>query len=309
MLRSPARLCQPSARVLLSPVEHIGCALLPSVCRICNHPLLHLSASPVCRACWRTLQPQTALLCTLCSEALDIQPGFRRLEPSHTTAHESLCVLCERARPPFAQAVAYGEYQSTLRALIHLLKYEQVRSVARPLGALLAQAMSSFSHPPDAFTVVAVPLHPGKKRQRGFNQTILLAESAIAAAHASNAQIPHLTPALRALGRQRSTESQSGLSVTQRRRNLRGAFFVAQPQQIAGRAILLLDDIYTTGATARECTRVLLAAGAASVHVATLARSQREGFALWDAAARTSDFSTSPESTRSMEPCRTQAPS
>lgn len=67
--------------------------------------------------------------------------------------------------------------------------------------------------------------------------------------------------------------------------NLRGAFFVAQPERIAGRSVLLLDDIYTTGATARECTKTLLEAGAARVWVATLARSQREGVAFWDASA------------------------
>ena len=85
------------------------------------------------------------------------------------------------------------------------------------------------------------------------------------------------------MGRQRATETQAGLNPHERRRNFRGAFFVRQPEKVTGRAMLLLDDIYTTGATARECTRTLLGAGAISVHVATLARSQREGVAFWDA--------------------------
>jgi predicted amidophosphoribosyltransferase len=68
--------------------------------------------------------------------------------------------------------------------------------------------------------------------------------------------------------------------------NLRGAFLVRQPERVAGRAILLLDDIYTTGATARECAKMLLAAGASNVYVATLARSQREGVAFWDSSAK-----------------------
>ena len=82
------------------------------------------------------------------------------------------------------------------------------------------------------------------------------------------------------MGRQRRTDSQSGLSATAAA-HLRGAFFVAEPERIAGRSILLLDDIYTTGATARECTQTLLRAAAKSVYVATLARSQREGVVLW----------------------------
>ena len=201
-----------------------------------------------------------------------------------------------------------------MRAQIHLLKYEGVRSVAAPLGALLAQTIAKMPDLPDALTVVAVPLHPGKERQRGFNQTILLAEATLHTLRKQQgtqraSSLPQLEPALRALSRQRATESQSNLSARDRRRNLRGAFFVAEPQRIAGRSILLLDDIYTTGATARECARVLLAAGAAAVHVATLARSQREGVALWDAPFLGAKMETTPDLSRSAEPCRTQAPS
>jgi ComF family protein len=306
-LRSPALLLQP-------PVEDVSCALFPSVCRLCNQPLLHLSASPVCDACWRTLSAQTASLCSLCGEALDLQPGFRRVEAGPASGAEVLCSLCQRARPAFVQAAAYGVYQDTLRALIHLLKYEHVRSVAAPLGALLAQSIAQIASLPRDVTVVAVPLHPRKERQRGFNQTILLAQAAIAALNKQNADVHsdprlHLTPALRCLGRRRATESQSGLSVAQRRRNLRGAFFASEPERITGRTILLLDDIYTTGATARACTRALLDAGAAAVYVATLARSQRESIALWDAHAPYTGTLTPSALPRSTEVCRTQAQS
>ncbi|HEX4022347.1 MAG TPA: ComF family protein [Acidobacteriaceae bacterium] len=178
-----------------------------------------------------------------------------------------------------------------MRALIHLLKYEQVLTVAKPLGALLAQTVQAMPNLPPQLTVVAVPLHPAKERQRGFNQTMLLAEQAARVLRHED-KTRHFSMALRALGRQRATESQSGLSSHQRRRNLRGAFFVVQPKAIQDRAVLLLDDIYTTGATARECTRTLLAGGAASVYVATLARSQREGVALWDAPVMSSTRET-----------------
>ncbi len=174
-------------------------------------------------------------------------------------------------------------YEGTLRAMIHLLKYERIAPVAEPLGELLAKSIANFEDLPDTLTVVAVPLHVAKERERSFNQTILLAQAAIRSLRRSHAHID-FEPALRALGRQRRTDSQSGLSARQRRLNLRGAFFVAEPERIAGRSILLLDDIYTTGATARECTQTLLRAGAKSVYVATLARSQREGVVLWDSA-------------------------
>ena len=274
------------ARVLRSPLEAVSCAVFPSHCRLCNEPLLHFSRTPVCAACWRNLHEQpNSNLCTVCGEQLGW--GDLRFSTNSMPEHQatlSLCHVCERARPTFKQAVAYGVYESTLRALIHLLKYEYVPTVAAPLGALLAESIDHFAHLPDSLTVVAVPLHAAKERERGFNQTILLAEHTARALRKKRPQLD-LRMALRALGRQRGTESQSGLTPHQRRRNLRGAFFVAKPELVRGHSILLLDDIYTTGATARECTQTLLRAGAATVHVATLARSQREGVAFWNPAA------------------------
>ena len=211
---------------------------------------------------------------------------FRRLESAERPEPEALCEICQRLRPPFAKAAAYGLYEDHLRALIHLLKYERVTAVARPLGALLAQIMLNMMHtipdlPPECI-VIAVPLHPLKERQRGYNQTVLLAEAAMRVLRREQKTHSfHL--ARHVLERHRTTESQSGLDARTRRRNLRGAFSVTHAKAIAGRTVWLLDDIYTTGATARECARTLLAAGAERAFVATLARSQREGVAFWDA--------------------------
>ncbi len=214
--------------------------------------------------------------------------------------NENLCHLCERARPEFQLAVAYGEYEGTLRALIHLLKYEHIPTIAEPLGSLLAGTIARRQDLPPGLTVVAVPLHGSKQRERGFNQTILLAEATVRSLRWQRPDLALLL-AFDAMGRQRATETQAGLTPHQRRRNLRGAFFVRQPEKVAGHAMLLLDDIYTTGATARECTRTLLGAGALSVHVATLARSQREGVAFWDAVGAGSRMNVAPLSAnRSM---------
>jgi ComF family protein len=270
------------ARVLRSPVDAVGCAIFPSQCRLCNQPLLHLSTAPICTACWADLPEQIPdNLCELCGERLSVG-GLRFATSPRAPGGENLCQLCERARPAFQLAVAYGEYESTLRALIHLLKYEHIPTIAGPLGKLLASTIARRPDLPPTLTVVPVPLHASKQRERGFNQTVLLAEATVRSLRRQRPDL-ELQVAYEAMGRQRATETQAGLRPHQRRRNLRGAFFVRQPEKVTGRAVLLLDDIYTTGATARECTRTLLGAGALSVHVATLARSQREGVAFWDA--------------------------
>jgi ComF family protein len=121
--------------------------------------------------------------------------------------------------------------------------------------------------------VVAVPLFKERERQRGYNQSVLLADEALRRLRTLRPKWK-LTAAHSALERRRSTESSFVLSRKGRRRNLSGAFHVTG--DVRGREVLLIDDILTSGATARECARVLMRAGAANVWVATLARAQKQ---------------------------------
>jgi ComF family protein len=155
-----------------------------------------------------------------------------------------------------------------LRELIHLLKYEQVKPAAEVLGRMLAEAVGDLAPEfgSDAPLVVPVPLHATKLRQRGFNQAELIARAMVRSQPAGS----RLRVAPELLVRKRATDSQVGYTRQQRLANLRGAF--AASAEVKGKSVLLLDDVFTTGTTAAECTRVLRRAGAEKVWVTTVAR-------------------------------------
>ena len=162
-----------------------------------------------------------------------------------------------------------------MRDAIHALKYQCLMPAAQRLGDMLAQAVGQLAtEAPGEIMVVPVPLHRSKFSRRGFNQARLLASHALAELRRTH---PHwrLTLASTTVVRQRATESQAGLTPRQRRLNVRGAFMVPDPQAVTGRNVLVVDDILTTGATARSVAQVLLRAGAANVWIATLARARQ----------------------------------
>lgn len=254
-------------RVLRSPADLLGCALLPDLCALCGCPLPHLSTVPICAVCWAGIPVLSGPACLRCGDTLE--------SPAYRGESAGLCRVCRLAPPPFRRAVAYGPYDGRMKAAIHALKYGRLQPASRPLGRMLALAIARLAdEAPSAMLVIPVPLHRSRIARRGFNQSRALARAALRSLAASH---PHwrLTLASGTLLRQRPTESQAGLSPRQRRLNLRGAFTVSDPAAVEGRHILLIDDILTTGATARAASSALLRAGAASVWVATLARAQR----------------------------------
>ena len=267
---------------LRTPLDTLSCALLPASCSLCKTPLLHLSAAPVCPSCWDRLKPQLANLCSRCGEDL----GIAEFTPSIVnTAKPEQCRPCALVPPAFDRAVAFGVYEGTLRNLIHLLKYQRIEPVARGLAGTLTHLVVDLCRSAGGeVLVIPVPLHRSKRRERGFNQAELIARALTGVLRQQRPSL-RFAMAVGMLQRRRATESQTTLTTIQRRRNLRGAFFVSEKDAagLSGREVLLIDDIYTTGATARACSQALKKAGAAKVWVATIARAQRDGVARWDA--------------------------
>ena len=222
--------------------------LFPRRCGVCGEP----GPAVLCGRCRSAFQVIRPPICPLCGCPLPSPAGH--------------CADCRRDGVAFTAARSPALYAGTLRAALHRLKFDGRRELGPILGAILADFVrreTAIGHPD---LVVPVPLHPTRRRERGFNHAELLA------APVAEALGCPLIPAV--LERVASTPPQSTLTCARRRANVRGAFGVraAAATGIRGRTVLLVDDILTSGATAAECARTLLAAGATEVRVATLAR-------------------------------------
>ncbi|WP_243338782.1 ComF family protein [Anaeromyxobacter soli] len=222
--------------------------------------LLELVYPPRCAACGGAVVAEP--FCSVCGEAVDPVPeGCRRCG---LPGPDPLCGAC-RADPPAFDAVrAGGLFGGPLADAIHALKYGGRPALARPLGAWLARAAPL---PPGAL-VVSVPLARARRIARGYDQAALLADALARAAGARGRRLPG------ALRRTRETPPQVGRTRAERSRNVAGAFRAARPGALAGRDVVLVDDVVTTGATADAAARALKDAGARSVVVLALARAE-----------------------------------
>ncbi|MDP9267131.1 MAG: ComF family protein [Acidobacteriota bacterium] len=194
-----------------------------------------------------------------------------------------MCGMCELQRPPYERALAYGPYDGALRELVHLLKYARVHTAAPVLGRMLAEVIVGLeivgtNGGSEKVLVVPVPLYQSKQKQRGFNQALEVTRTALRFM-APVARGRYELAAERLL-RVRDTASQTGLTRHQRRENVRGAFVAADPESLQGATVLVVDDVFTTGTTVTECTKVLRRAGAEKVYVATVARVLKNDAAL-----------------------------
>jgi ComF family protein len=228
--------------------------IFPSFCSFCKDPLGDSIIPYFCSSCWADFTLLTGPVCPRCGksfgspETLSYSPEFE-------------CGTCRNDPPLFDQALSIGYFEGPLREAIHQFKYRPCRSLGRPLGDWMVQQVRVLT---DIDMIMPVPLHTTRLRQRGFNQALLLAHR-MSETH----RIPLVYDNLI---RSRPTRPQVELSGLERVRNVEGAFSLKRPGDVASKRVVLVDDVFTTGATMNECASVLKDAGADQVIAFTLAR-------------------------------------
>lgn len=235
-------------RVLMDGVADF---FLPPLCVFCRQPMDQHGV--LCAACWRQIDFIAPPLCDRLGIPLPYDSGGKTI---------SAAAL---ANPPaYNRARAVARYDGILRELVHRLKYGDRHEAVAMFGRWLVQ--TGFDLLTDADLLVPVPLYRWRLWARRFNQSAILARSM--------SRVCAVEWDAFALRRARPTRSQIGLTIQQRQRNVAGAFQVPKRSlaKIAGRNIVLVDDVITTGATAEACARTLTRAGASRVDVVALAR-------------------------------------
>lgn len=222
-----------------------------TTCCVCREAGNYSSRHPWCPKCEGEMERLKKIMpiCDHCGKYLE--------------KGESLCVECRQNPPPFSIARAVGPYEDPFRIAVKVFKFLGRKHLARRMGDMMAEVIKGEERFWPLDIIVPVPISLGNLKQRGFNQTELLARRI--------SRKIKVAMDSKILVRIKETPSQRELSREEREKNLLCAFQVAAPQKIKGKKILLVDDVYTTGSTIRECTRALLGAGAEKVSVITWA--------------------------------------
>jgi ComF family protein len=204
-----------------------------------------------------------AFLCDTCKEELSFLTGD--LCPRCGTPRSAGgCETCAKSTFVFDQARAVYSFSPVVQSLIHNLKYSDLPAVGRFLGAQAAQFIQQNEPFPWIDVIAPVPLHAVRKRHRGYNQADVIARTC-----ARNTGIPYIANLIK---RARYTQTQTKLNRTQRQQNVTGAFRVHPAHRIQGKSVVIMDDVFTTGATTNAIAEALKAGGASKVYVLTIAR-------------------------------------
>jgi len=220
-----------------------------------------LMAPFLCTTCSATFLSVESPICSKCGIVFKSRQGEDRV-----------CGDCIEAPKNYGMARSTGVYDQVLMSAIHCLKYKEKIQLALPLGTLLFNTFSRYWDKKRIDIIVPVPLHERKLRIRGFNPSFLLVRNWPQIFEMLNGHLPAIPVDKDMLVRKKWTAPQAGLGRKERLQNIKNAFVINDTSKIEGKKILLVDDVYTTGATANECAKVLLKGGSRQVDVLTLAR-------------------------------------
>ena len=228
--------------------------IFPPFCASCHQKILQPGSGLICDSCWDSLERWDAQSCQRCGALLPEQSG------------PALPLLCSKCRIPdwaCADIRAIGPFKAPLADAIHLLKYSDRRSIVNKISLYMGQSLAGAGQYQSADLILAVPLHPARKRERGYNQAQLLAQ---ALGKLLNKPCPE-----NIIARARHTQTQTKLNKQQRLENVKDIFFVKKSELVKGKSVILIDDVLTTGATIGSCAGKLLEAGASKVLALTAA--------------------------------------
>jgi len=238
---------------VLRAFYHSFCDLLfPHNCIFCKKYLPHTGRDVgLCPDCQNAIKKNVPPFCQRCSRHL--------LEPA-----QGLCPDCLHYQPHFDCAWGATYYNDMMKRLVHLFKYGNKTALRHHFSHLIFSFMESYQINARQFDMIApIPLHPARFRERGYNQSQILADSL--------ARKFSLPVSLNNLIRTRNTRNQAHLGQKERWTNIKAAFRIKRPSEFQGKTVLIVDDLMTTGATASEASRVLKETGARKVGVLTLA--------------------------------------
>jgi ComF family protein len=242
--------------IIRNALDALAAVLFPAPCRICGTILLNASRIPVCEACLGSITLIAEPMCQCCGRPFVSAVAAEAIQP--------LCRPCRVQTYAFDRARSLAIYNDALSGAIMLMKYEQVTRLGDWFGARLAELVEEAGEKFQADTVVPVPLHSDRRRERGYNQAELLARPL--------ARRLRLKVRASLLIRTKPRPPQLVLSRSEHWKSVRGAYATRPGVRVDNLRILLVDDVLTTGATLDACSRALKKAGAAEVIGLTVGR-------------------------------------
>lgn len=218
--------------------------IYPTSCPICQGNADNFLTSPICKGCWEKIKPHTGHSCQICAKPLSEE-------------YMEICADCHNHMPHYSQALSFTTFEGTIREAIHLYKYSSLTRFADAISSLMCNLEI-----PAADIMIPVPITKKRLKERGFNQSLLLARKL-----GKKYNIP---VQFNLLAKVKETGQQALLKGTERRLALKGAF--KPTKKIDGQRIILVDDVMTTGTTINECAKTLIEGGASMVYAIVAAR-------------------------------------